>query len=305
MRVSVAIVSWNTRDLLKACLDSLDPRHHEVIVVDNDSADGSADMVAASFPDAVLIRQPVNIGFGAAVNLASYRARGSHLMLLNSDARAEPGAIDRLADYLDANERCGAVAGLLVDSSGEPQRGFNVRRFPTVASFAVDFLLIDQVWRSNPVTRRYLAEDVTFDRATDVDQPAAAALMLRLDAFRKVGRMDERFYPAWFEDVDLCRRLKKAGWRITIEPAARFQHKGGVAMRALGLAAFTDIWYRNLLLYVRKHHGRVRRSAVRGLLAVGMLERMLVSVVRRDRDAARAYRSVLRLALKNDRPGEH
>lgn len=300
-RVTVAIVSWNTRDLLKSCLESLDRRLHEVIVVDNDSNDGSAKMIAETFPDVVLIRQAVNIGFGAAVNLASYRARGRSLLLLNSDARATPGAVERLADYLDAHPECGAAAGLLVDATGQPQRGFNVRRFPTFASFAVDFLLIDQVWPSNPISRRYLAHDLDHQRVADIDQPAAAALMLRLEAFRRVGRMDERFYPAWFEDVDLCRRLRRGGWRIALEPAARFEHAGGTAMRALGLQAFTQAWYRNLLLYVRKHHGRLQHAALRALLTVGMLERIIVSFARGNHEAVRAYAAVMRFALKGER----
>lgn len=296
--VTVAIVSWNSRDDLKACLESLDPVQHEVIVVDNDSSDGSAAMVAERFPGVVLVRQPVNIGFGAAINLASYRARGRFLQLLNSDARACPGAIDRLAGFLDRHDDCGAVAGLLVDPSGEPQRGFNVRRFPTFGSFAVDFLLIDHIWPSNPISGRYLARDLDHGHVADIEQPAAAALMLRLEAFRRVGRMDERFYPAWFEDVDLCRRLKKAGWRIALEPAAVFEHKGGIAMRSLGLRAFSEAWYRNLLLYVRKHHGRLQHGLLRALLAVGMLERMAVSLARGDREARQIYASVLRYAVK-------
>ncbi|MBI1874131.1 MAG: glycosyltransferase family 2 protein [Acidobacteria bacterium] len=297
-RVTVAVVSWNSHDLLKACLESLDPLQHEVVVVDNDSSDGSAAMVAEAFPRAVLVRQSVNIGFGAAINLASYRARGRYLLLLNTDAHARAGAIDRLADFLDGHDDYGAVAGLLVDSTGTPQRGFNVRRFPTLASFAVDFLLIDRVWPSNPISRRYLAQDLDYERGADIEQPAAAALMLRLDAFRRVGRMDERFYPAWFEDVDLCRRLRKAGWRISFDPGAVFEHQGGIAMRALGLRAFSEAWYRNLLLYVRKHHGRVQLGLLRALLAVGMLERMMVSLVRGDREARQVYASVLRYAAR-------
>lgn len=297
-RVTVAVVSWNSRDLLRSCLESLDPLRHDVIVVDNDSNDGSAAMIAELFPGVLLVRQPVNIGFGAAVNLASYRARGRYLLLLNSDARVRSGAIDRLADFLDQHDDYGAVAGLLVDSNGEPQRGFNVRRFPTLGSFAVDFLLIDQIWPSNPISRRYLAKDMDYGKAADIEQPAAAALMLRLEAFRRVGRMDERFYPAWFEDVDLCRRLRKAGWRISFEPAAVFEHQGGIAMRALGLRAFTETWYRNLLLYVRKHHGRVQLGLLRALLAVGMLERMTVSLFRGDREARQVYASMLRYAVR-------
>ncbi|MBI3261624.1 MAG: glycosyltransferase [Acidobacteria bacterium] len=209
-RVTVAVVSWNSHDFLKACLESLDPLQHEVVVVDNDSSDGSAAMVAEAFPRAVLVRQSVNIGFGAAINLASYRARGRYLLLLNTDAHARAGAIDRLADFLDGHDDYGAVAGLLVDSNGMPQRGFNVRRFPTLASFAVDFLLIDRVWPSNPISRRYLAQDLDYERGADIEQPAAAALMLRLDAFRRVGRMDRSPKPGTATSFYMCGSITAA-----------------------------------------------------------------------------------------------
>lgn len=300
-RVTIAIVSWNAREWLERCLESLRPFHHEIIVVDNDSRDGSADLVAGAYPEVMLLRQPANIGFGAAVNLASYRARAPYLLLLNSDARPAGGAVDRLADFLDAHADCGAVGGLLVGSDSVPQYGFTVRRFPSLASIAADLLLLDHVWPANPVSRRYQARDLDLSRPIEVDQPAAAALMVRLDAFRRVGRMDERFYPAWFDDVDLCRRLKRAGWRIFLEPAARFEHRGGVAMRTMGLRAFTDAWYRNLLLYVRKHHGRAPAFVVRILLAAGMVERASAACMRRDSPSLRAYLAVLRFALRGDR----
>src|SRR5262249_51565895 len=143
-----------------------------------------------------------------------------------------------------------------------------------------------------PATARYLALDLSDVEPADVDQPAAACLMVRASVFDALGGFDEQFFPAWFEDVDFCRRLHAAGSRIRFEPRASFIHHGGVAMRTLGLGPFLQIWYGNLVRYVRKQHGTMAWLLVKVLISVGMLLRMAIALVRRDREAARTYWSV-------------
>jgi N-acetylglucosaminyl-diphospho-decaprenol L-rhamnosyltransferase len=293
-QVSILIVSWNAGGHIGRCLAALDPHRYEVIVVDNASTDNSADEAAHASPEAAIVRQARNLGFAGAVNAAAAAAHGRFFLLLNPDCRARPDSIDRLAAFLDAHTDYAAVGGCLVDEDGGIQQGFTVRRFPTLAAWAVDLLLIDKLWPGNPISRRYLARDLDLTKRQDVDQPAAACLMLRREAFAGTGGLDERFYPAWFEDVDLCRRLKRAGWRIGYIPDATFAHEGGVAMRALGLGAFSRVWYRNLLRYADKHHGAGTRIALRVLITAGMIMRAVVSLItRRPRDA-KAYLGVLR-----------
>jgi GT2 family glycosyltransferase len=294
--VSVLVVTWNSAATLDRCLGSLDSGAHEIIVVDNASQDGSAELVSARFPRVRLLRQRVNIGFAAAINAAARHARGDALLLLNPDAAATPGALERLAAFLAAHDDCGAAAGLLVGADGLPQRGFAVRRFPSLASCAVDLLLVDKLWPGNPISRRYLALDLPVDRPSDVEQPAAACLMVRRRAFDAVGGMDERFFPAWFEDVDLCRRLRHAGWRIVLVPDAPFQHQGGVAMRALGLRDFSQAWYANLRRYFEKHHGRASTVALRALIVTGMIARAAIALLAGRPREARTYLSVIPLA---------
>jgi GT2 family glycosyltransferase len=296
--LSILIVSWNARELLARGLRSLTPCPHELIVVDNASADGSADMVARDFPAVRLIRHDTNAGFAGGVNLARRHACGERLLLLNPDVDATLPAIDELIAALNRDGRIAAVGGRLVDEDGTPQRGFNVRRFPTLATFAVDLLLIDHLWPDNPVSRRYLARDLPPDLALDVDQPAAACLMLRASVFDEVGGMDERFHPAWFEDVDLCKRIKGAGYRVRYEPRATFIHRGGVAKETLGLGAFSLAWYRNMTRYARKHHGAIGWLIVKALIVTGMLLRIAASALRGDRAATRAFAAVLRDALQ-------
>ena len=299
-QVSLLIVSWNSRSRLQRCLGSLPRTNVEIIVTDNASGDGSADMVAAEYPEITLIRETENRGFAAAINLAVQRATSPLVLLLNADVEIFPDAIDSLSSFLDTNPAYGAAGGRLVDADGQFQRGFSVRRFPTMASFAVDLLPLDTVWPNNPVSRRYHAADLD-DRVTQpVDQPAAACLMVRRAALEQLGGLDERFYPAWFEDVDLCRRLKAAGWEIAFVAEATCRHEGGVAMTTLGLTAFSRIWYKNLRRYVEKHHGLLAARTIRALVVVGMAERFVVSMAMGRQDRMAAYRAVLVDALRSD-----
>jgi len=118
--------------------------------------------------------------------------------------------------------------------------------------------------------------------------------MVRASAFDAIGGMDERFHPAWFEDVDFCRRLNAKGFRIRFEPRAAFEHQGGVAMRTLGLGRFSSIWYGNMERYVRRHHGTGRWLLLKGLIAAGMSARIAISLLRGDGRSALAYGSVLK-----------
>lgn len=291
--VSILIVNWNAGPLLAPCVAAAAATGAEVLVVDNASADGSADTLTGIVPSIVLLREAGNRGFAGGVNRAARHARGDHLLLLNPDTRIDAAAVAALRGALDTHPGAAAAGACLVDEGGRPQRGFSVRRFPTLASFATDLLLVDEVWPGNPARRRYLAADVPLDGGDvlEVEQPAAACLMVRRADFEALGGLDERFHPAWFEDVDFCRRLRAAGRAILFVPAARVVHAGGVSLRSLDAPAFARAWYRNLRRYVAKHHGRLGALAVGGLIVGGMALRVVAGAVtghRARRDAALA-----------------
>jgi GT2 family glycosyltransferase len=273
------IVSWNSADWLERCLAAIDPAVAEIVVVDNASTDGSAAKARAAAPHATVVALDRNAGFAGGVNVARRLAHAPRLLLLNPDAAPTPGAIARLADALDADAGVGAVSGRLVGADGAPQRGFNVRRLPTLPSLLADVLFIDHLWPGNPASARYYARDLDPDASADVEQPAAACLMVRADVFDRLGGFDEAFWPAWWEDVDFCRRLRDAGFRIRYAPDAAFRHEGGTSVGVLGASAFHRIFARNRRRYVRKHHGTVAGLLIGGLGMLGNAARRVAAAL--------------------------
>ncbi len=294
--VTLLFVAWNARRHLPRALDAAVAMGWPVVVVDNASSDGTGEYVRVRVPEVALVAADRNLGFAGGVNAGVHESATPWVLVLNPDIVLTRVAVERM---LAAGEPAGigAVGARLVGPDGHPQPSYSLRRFPTLATWATDLLLIDHMWPGNPISRRYLAADLDRERDQDIEQPAAACLLIRRSAFDAVGGFDTRFHPAWFEDVDFCRRLHAAGWRIRYTAAAEVVHEGGVAMRALGLGSFSTIWYRNLLRYVAKHGSVAARLLIRPLLVLGMLLRIAYSLARGRVVEARAYRDVIPIAF--------
>jgi N-acetylglucosaminyl-diphospho-decaprenol L-rhamnosyltransferase len=295
--LTIVIINWNARDHLARCLDAALSTTCPIVVVDNASADGSADVVRAHYPTVHLVAADTNLGFAGGVNAGVAACVTPWVLVLNPDVRVTPDGVHALYTAASADARIGAAGACLLNPDGTPQAGFAVRRFPTLLSVGADLLLLDAIWPGNPPTRRYHARDVPLDRDQDVDQPAAACLLVRREAFDDIGGFDTGFHPAWWEDVDFCRRLRDAGWRIRYVAAARMTHDGGVSVGTLGRGPFTRIWYANMRRYVDRHWRPVARLVFRGLLVKGMLLRAFVSVLRGRTADARMYLSVVPTAF--------
>lgn len=270
--VAVVVVSYNSAGYLAACLQSLEATGTEVVVVDNASADGSAEVAQQN--GARVIANGENRGFAAAANQGARATSSEYILFLNPDAVLEQGFED-LVRALEQRSDAGAAAGLLVDATGRPQVGFNVRALPTFTALAFEVLLINRLWPRNPANRRYRCLDLPLDRPAEVEQPAGACLLVRRAALERVGYWDERFYPLWFEDVDLCLRLRQAGFRILFRPASRWRHLGGHSLARISFAQKQVFWYRNLLCFVQKHKGSAAALAMRVLVCAGATARFL------------------------------
>jgi N-acetylglucosaminyl-diphospho-decaprenol L-rhamnosyltransferase len=313
--VSIIIVSYNTREPLEHCLSSItrsDPAV-ETIVVDNGSTDGSAELVRTRFPGVRLVAGEGNLGFAGGCNTGANASSGNYLLFLNSDCRVMPGSVEGLTLALDQNPRAGAVAGRLVDPAGETQEGFNIRMLPTTWSIAADLLLLHRWLPSNRLSAGYRMAGFDHTDSVEVEQPAGACLMIRRELFAALGGFDEAFHPAWFEDVDLCRRLKDNGDKIFFVPSALFEHLGGATMRRLDFRRFTRMYYRNQSVYLKKHFGFWTGHFLREMTVAGMLLRSLLVLITPFRfrgpvgdagrmEAAKAFLSVIPPAIFGWRP---
>jgi GT2 family glycosyltransferase len=274
--VAVIIVNWNSGNLLRVCIESLlvTAPGVDILVVDNASTDASLEAAGGFLNQLDLVQNSVNRGFAAAVNQGFSQTSAGYILVLNPDVRVMPGAVESLARFLDQHPNAGAVGGYVNDK-------YLPRNLPTAATLIKENLGFST--RTSPPQSQVMLA---------VDQPAAAALMIRRDSYDDVGGFDERFYPAWYEDVDFCRRLKSAGWALYFLPDAEFQHEGGYSVEALGAKRFAEAYYHNQIRYAQKHFGTVARLAIRASIAAGMLLRMMI----RPKNAA-AYAHVVRGAI--------
>lgn len=264
VRVSVIVVNWNTRDLLERCLQSaydaaapgLDL---EVVVVDNASQDGSAQMVSERFPEASLIARPTNLGFARANNLAMRRATGSYFLLLNPDAELQNGALSTLIRYAEEHPDAGVVGPRLLNSDGSSQS--SRRRFPTLATAFIESTVIQRWMPDHPVLRRYYVLDREDGNVQETDWLVGACLLVRASAVAEVGFLDEGYF-MYSEETDWCRRFARVGWKTVYHPEARVIHHGGQS-------ADQDLFHRHVRFqyskcrYLEKHHGGIVAQALR------------------------------------------
>jgi N-acetylglucosaminyl-diphospho-decaprenol L-rhamnosyltransferase len=276
---TVAVVTHNSGECIARCLQSLMPfTDWKVIVVDNNSKDDSVRAARAVSAGIHMLINPHNVGFAAAVNQAMKIAEGPTLVILNPDTIASARSLDNLAKALRMHA-VGAAGGLLLNEGGIPQKGFTVRRFPTIGSMLAEVLLVTRIWPSNPWNVRYRCLDLDYQTAQEVEQPAGACLAVKRQAWEMVNGFDESFFPVWFEDVDFCRRLRDKGWKIVYCPEAIFSHAGGHSVNRLAFRDRQSYWYKNLLRYFAKHQSRSELAFLRVGITVGMLLRALLSLV--------------------------
>jgi N-acetylglucosaminyl-diphospho-decaprenol L-rhamnosyltransferase len=229
--VSVCIVNWNCRKLLKACLRSLTCKLQglrlQVIVVDNASTDGAAEMVARAFPRVILARNADNAGFARANNQAASLARGRYLFFLNNDTVVPPGALRRLVEYARLHPELGLLGPSLRDPQGRAQ--ISCRRRPVVAALLHRTCLLRWTGLFRAAYRRYRSREAATDQARPVEVLMGAALLMRRDVFRECGGWDEEFTFGG-EDIDLCTRIGR-NRTVVYHPGIEIVHHGRASSR--------------------------------------------------------------------------
>lgn len=286
LSLSIVVVSWNTRNALAKCLDSVavDPlgREAEVWVVDNASSDGSAEMVSRRYPSVHLLVSEANLGFAAGCNRALLQATGDVVVLVNSDALLEEDTLGRFRSVLEARPDVGVVGGQLVGLDGRPQRSYGGT--PSVGAFVAEMFGLGSIPGVRQVFPAVASPPRRRERPRAVGYVSGACLAFRRELLQRIGFLDERFF-LYFEETDFCLRVRReAGLLVWFEPSARTRHQGQASAVQLGPEA--EVQYaRSAHAFVLKHHGpwAARRLSVafRVWLAAHLLVHRLQALARR------------------------
>lgn len=254
--VSIVIVSWNARDFLVQCLNSLSAETCryplEIIVVDNASTDGSPECVGRQFPQVHLIRNTANLGFAKANNIGIAQSRGSYLALINSDVKVLPDCLTRLVDYCEQHPEVGMAGPRVLGGDGKLQR--SCRGFPSVWNMLCRALALDSFFPKSKLFTGYSLRHWPQNYLRPVDILTGCFWLIRKDALPRVGLLDESFF-MYGEDMDWCRRFWKHGWQVMFVPAAEAIHYGGGSSVNAPVRFYLEM-QRADLQYWKKHHSR-------------------------------------------------
>ncbi len=269
-KFSFIIVSFNNGELLPSCIGSIysnvEHSRFEIIVSDNGSTDGTGHLIRSRWPDITLIENRKNLGFAAAVNRAIAVARGDYIVLMNSDAELTPGAIEAIGRFMDDNPQAAIGGGRLIDPDGTPQN--SAAAFPGMATeFGLKPLL--KILFPGRFPGRATGRDHPFD----VDSIIGALMVVRANAIRRVGALDEDYF-FFLEETDWCLRMKRAGMRVVVVPAAHIIHHQGKTAKRYPTRAKIE-YYRSLITFM----GKNRRSPYAGLFVFGLAVKFTVSLV--------------------------
>jgi len=274
----------------------------EIIVVDNASTDGSPDMVRQRFPTVKLIASDLNLGFTRGNNVGIAGSSGRYMLLLNPDTEVIANALSTMIAYMDSHLDVGALGPKLLFPDGHIQS--SRRRFPTLATAFLESTPLQQWFPKNRVLGRYYVADRSDDEEQDVDWVIGACLLIRRQAWEQLGPLDEAFF-MYSEELDWCRRLKTAGWRVVYIPSATVVHHEGQS--SIQVVPARHIYFQSSkVLYFRKHHGVLAGETLRLFLLASYVYQLCLETLkwltghkrRLRRERIAAYLRVLRSGLR-------
>lgn len=291
--ISVVIVSYNVRDILRQCLQTLFARSKdidmEVFVVDNASADASAEMVSEEFPQVRLLANGRNLGFAAANNQAFSLAKGDHVLLLNPDAFVRSGALQKAVNFMEHTSQCGICGGRVLDPSGNLMP--SARRFPGVISRLFTLSGLSSRYPNSPFFNHHDFGGFAHDRVLEVDWVPGTFTLFRKKLLDDLRGFDERFF-IYYEETDLCRRAKAAGWKVFFIPDAEVEHIGGASSKTREDQQFNEaagqigmFSLRSACLYYYKYGGLMGVMANMGLMILWNLARIVLNRFRNRPDS--------------------
>ncbi|MCD4760989.1 glycosyltransferase family 2 protein [bacterium] len=295
--ITVIIVNWRVRALLEKCLNSIiansDGFNVRIIVVDNDSRDGTSEMLMMEYPQVRVIALPSNIGFAAGNNLAIKQAEADYVFFLNPDTEILPGFFANIMEYMQEHPEVGIVGPKILNLDKSLQ--LSVRRSPDLVSQTLTLLKLQNILGTNKplehyvakifiplilkfrkffsggkILPYYLAGDFDYDKEQSVEQIMGAAMVIRSDVLDKIGVFDEKFF-IWFEEVDLCLRARQAGVVIKYFPGAAILHQGGCSFSKRNVIRKQVIFNKSLLYYFWKHKPKWQWLIILLLLPINLI----------------------------------
>lgn len=254
-RVSIVIVNWKTPQLLADCLDSIATRDRgyadfETFVVDNNSGDGSVEMLKERYPNVLLTENLDNVGFAVACNQVIPQANGQYILLLNPDTTITDNAISTLACFLDQRSEVGAVGPKVLNPDGTLQLACR-RSFPSVSAAFFRLSYLSKLFPANEKIARYNLTHADPDKELEVDALSGSCMMVRKEVVDKIGLLDEDIF-MFGEDIDWCWRIKENGWKVVYIPDSIIYHVHGASSRLRPIGATINL-HKGMEVFYRKH----------------------------------------------------
>ncbi|MBP7863499.1 glycosyltransferase family 2 protein [bacterium] len=256
--VSIVIVNWKTPDLLVACIESIkknDAGHadFEFLIVDNNSQDGSVELLSKNFPDIFLLANDENLGFSIACNQVIPKAKGKYVLLLNPDTLVEDNAISRMAAFLDARKECGAVGPKVLNPDGTLQLACR-RSFPSLESAFYRVTYLSHLFPNNKTFAKYNLTHADPDKELEVDALSGSCMMVRKEIIDRIGLLDEDIF-MFGEDIDWCWRVKEDGYSVIYFPQSVVYHIHGASSRLRPIGATINL-HKGMEVFYRKHYAK-------------------------------------------------
>lgn len=272
--ISIVIVNYRVKNILRKCLNSIarskESLNHELIVVDNNSEDGSVELIREDFPEVTLIENRRNRGFSFACNQGIKRSSGRYVLLLNPDTIFPESRFKELVDFMDSNPEAGICGPKMVDVSGKLL--YSCRSFPSLlTSISSSQSILYRYFPGNLLSGRYLLNDLDHSRIQEVDWVSGSCLLVRKKTLDQIGLLDESYF-IYVEDVDLCYRAHKAGWKTFYFPQVTFVHQVGQSTSRHRLRSKLE-HHKSMWIFFKKHFHP--HPLLKAIIFFGILARLI------------------------------
>ncbi len=274
-KISLTIVTYNSDNTIKSCLESVlaESNEMDVVVVDNISTDKTVQIVK-TFSTIRLIKSEKNLGFGAANNLGVRNSKSEYLLFLNPDAKVEKGSIGKLSEYLDTDKDTAVVGPKLQNEDGSIQQ--EMAKFPTLFSQTLILLRMHRL----PFFSKFVYPEFDYTKTQEAEHLMGAALMVRRSVFEEVAGFDENFF-LWFEETDLLKRIKDKGYKVIYNPDAVVTHLAGQSTKKIPWFRKQTIWNRSLIYYFSKHKSFLYIVALLPFILLSYLTAFITNLLKR------------------------